>query len=153
MKTWGRCAGTLLLILYSFTYSACSKEDSMEDNPSDSNGTPTIVVTGTITSGTWYVSLFTENTVNHTSIFNGYIFTFQPGGKILAVKSGNTVTGTWVEDNSTRRLHINLGPETDNNSPLGELTANWVVTGKTGNKITLGDDNSSSNEVIELMKK
>jgi hypothetical protein len=153
MKTWGLKAGSFLFILYSLAVTGCSKEKSAGQPPSDTSGTPSTPVAGSLTSGTWYVSLFSEKAVNHTGIFGGYVFTFQPGGKLLAVKSGNTTTGTWVEDNSTHRLHINLGPETDNNSPLGELSDDWVVTAKTATKITLGDDNSSTNEVVELSKK
>ena len=106
-----------------------------------------------VTSGDWHVSLFSERGVNETSDFSGYSFLFQSDGKLIVNKGGTLQKeGTWVEDKSSHKLIIDLGVKSDANKPLGELTDDWVITGKSETKISLTDDNSSRNEILEFSR-
>ncbi|RAJ05397.1 hypothetical protein LX64_02555 [Chitinophaga skermanii] len=129
--------------LTAFLCTACSK--------SDDNSTPP-VNTAAPTSGTWRVTLFSERGENNTSKFNGYTFTFNRGGTATAMKDAITKNGTWSFGNSNRRYNIDFGVKTDSNKPLGELTDDWVIVEVSTTKITLKDDNESSNEQLVFTK-
>ena len=130
----------VFLGLCSIVFAGCTKEDS-----------PASVVS-VVTNGTWRVTHFSERTNNETDDFNGYTFTFQSNGKVLAAKSGVIKEGNWSESTSSQKLVIDFGVKTDANKPLGELTDDWVIVSKTATKINLTDDNSSSNELLEFTK-
>lgn len=110
-------------------------------------------VTPIVTQGNWVVSLFTEPGENKTGEFSGYQFIFQSDGKLIVTKNGATQKeGSWSENTSSHKLIIELGPKDNSNKPLGELTDDWVVSSRSETKISLRDDNSSSNEVLEFSK-
>ncbi len=133
---------TILVVL--LLNSSCSKSC---DSSSVSNVTPIV------TNGTWQVSLFSERGVNETSDFSGYSFTFQSDGKLIVQKGGATVKqGSWTEDNSSGKLIINLGVKDNTNKPLGQLTDDWLLTSKSDTKISLTDDNTARNEILEFTK-
>lgn len=119
----------------------CTKKDSDVDSVAEA-----------VTNGTWRVTHFSERANNETDDFAGYTFTFQSNGKVLASKNGVIKEGNWSESTSSKRLFIDLGVKNDANKPLGELTDDWVITSKTETKISLTDDNVSSNELLEFTK-
>lgn len=102
------------------------------------------------TAGTWRVTLFTDSGNNETSDFNGYTFTFNANGTIVAMNGGITKTGTWSQ--SSNKLIINLGAKDNTNKPLGELTDDWQIESVTDNVINLKDDNPASNERLQFTK-
>jgi hypothetical protein len=111
--------------------------------------------TGTVNnnvSGNWRVSLFSERGVDETADFNGYTFSFNTGGQVVATKNGVSKNGTWSIDASSNKFIIDLGPKDNTNKPLGELTDDWQIQTITDNKISLKDDNASSNEILEFTK-
>lgn len=124
----------------SVVFASCTKDDSPA------------TVAGAVTNGTWRVTHFSERSNNETDDFNGYIFTFQSNGKVLAAKNGIIKEGNWSESTSSQKLVIDMGVKNDANKPLGELTDDWVIVSKTETKINLADDNSSSNELLEFTK-
>lgn len=110
-------------------------------------------VTPIVTQGDWVVSLFTEPGENKTGEFSGYSFTFQTDGKLIVRKNGTTQKeGSWSENTSSHKLIIELGPKDNSNKPLGELTDDWMVSSRSDSKISLRDDNSTSNEILEFSK-
>jgi hypothetical protein len=121
---------------------ACTKP---QNNTNVNNNTNTNVI-----AGTWKVSLFTERTENKTNDFAGYTFTFSTGGKLVVSKSGVTKEGTWSVSNN--RFTIDLGAKSAANKPLGELTDDWIIVIKNDTKISLKDDNVTSNEILEFSK-
>jgi hypothetical protein len=126
--------------LCSIAFAGCTKEDSPAS------------VADAVTTGTWRVTHFSERSNNETDDFNGYTFTFQSNGKVLAAKGGVIKEGNWSESTSSQKLVIDLGAKSDANKPLGELTDDWVITSRTATKINLTDDNSTSNELLEFTK-
>jgi hypothetical protein len=131
----------VILGFCSIIFSSCTKEDNAVNNVADA-----------VTNGTWRVTHFSERSNNETSDFNGYTFTFQSNGKIIASKNGVAKEGNWSESTSSNKLIIDLGAKSDANKPLGELSDDWVIVSKTDTKINLTDDNSSSNELLEFTK-
>ncbi len=142
MKHTINLLSTILVVL--LLNSSCSKsgDSSLVNN-----------VTPIVTNGTWQVSLFSERGVNETSDFSGYSFTFQSDGKLIVQKGGATVKqGSWTEDNSSGKLIINLGVKDNTNKPLGQLTDDWLLTSRSDTKISLTDDNTARNEILEFTK-
>lgn len=131
-------------ILFSVLLSLLVFDMSCTRNADDSNPADVAV------SGTWRVTLFSERGNDETGDFAGYNFLFNTDGTLTAVKSGSTKNGTW--STGSGRFNINLGPKTDSNKPLGELTDDWQILSVSITEIRLTDDNASSNEFLTFTK-
>jgi hypothetical protein len=126
----------LVLPLVLFLFS-CHKDDNNNSNtPVDA-------------SGEWHVSLFTDSGEDETSDFTGYVFTFGASNVLTAKKGAASTAGTWSQGS---RFNIDLGPKSDINKPLGELTDDWVIISVTSTEIKLKDDNASSAELLTFTK-
>ena len=107
--------------------SSCKKDDN-------SPGTASAVST-TVSSGAWKVTYYLERDVDHTASFAGYAFTFNSNGAVAAVKTGNTVNGTWSAGNDDSKVKFILNfiaPD-----PFEEISEDWRVTERTDTKLTL----------------
>ena len=138
MKTLLFLAGFAAII-----FSSCDHSANIDSSSSTA-------AANTLTAGSWRVTLFTDSGNDETSDFNGYSFTFSSNGNIQAVKNSVTTTGSWSTTSS--KFIIDLGPKTDANKPLGELTDDWKVISNTDVEIKLTDDNPSSNEFLTFSK-
>ena len=102
-----------------------------------------------VTTGNWKIILYTEPSEDKTHDFSGDSFTFSTNGK-LSVSNGVTSTdGTWSINHT--RFIINLGIKSPSNK-LGDLTHEWVIVSKTDSLISLKDDSSTSDEVLQFAK-
>ncbi len=126
----------LVLIMVS-----CTRNADTINNPAD-----------TVTSGSWRVSLFNDSGNDETADFSGYSFLFNSDGTITAAKSGLSANGAWSLNSSSNKFIIDLGPKTDTNKPLGELTDDWVIISSTATELKLKDDNSASNEFLTFSR-
>jgi len=117
---------TLLLIMIS-----CSKEETnnMPENPAE--------VANTITTGTWKISYFWDTDHEETQHFNGYSFTFENSGTLVATNGMTNITGSWSTgtDDSQIKLNIIFTSPAD----FEELSDDWHVLERTENKIRLED--------------
>lgn len=117
-----------LAMSVTLVFSSCTNDD---DSSSTTN-------TGSIVqSGTWRISLFSEDGVDETYYFTGYNFTFLSNGTATAVKGSTTVTGTWAAgtDDSQQKLILFFG----SSSPFDELDEDWRILQQTDTKIELQD--------------
>lgn len=130
--------------------SSCQHDDNNNVTPS---GTTTSTGNNTTTApaGGWRLSLFSETGENKTSHFNGYTFDFAAGGTMTAKNGSQTVSGTWkqYQDNSITKFAISLNT-TDKD--MSELNDDWALVSRNDNFISLKDDNSSKNEVLQFSK-
>jgi hypothetical protein len=94
-------------------------------------------------SGTWKVTSYIDNSDNETAEFNGYSFTFNSNGTIVATAGSVNVNGSWSTSSSSNKFIINLGPKGNTNKPLGELTDDWRVISASSTQIQLKDDNNA----------
>lgn len=125
----------LLGIVLSFSLVACFGSD---DDDSNNNGNNNGDMTQIVTDGSWRVTLFQEDNSNQTNHFNGYVFTFNSNGSLIAVNGGTTQTGTWSTngDDSSNKLWINF-PNASDDSPFEEISEDWQIVAKTASKIEL----------------
>lgn len=130
-----------LVALVFFLNSSCDSNSGTSPNPGQQ-----------ISSGTWRVTLFTDNGNDETSDFAGYNFSFNSGGVLTAVKVTVTQNGTWSFNSSSNKFTIDMGPNTVANKPLGELTDDWKVLSSSDTEIRLQDDNPAKNEFVTFTK-
>ncbi len=124
-----------------FIFPSCTRDNGNEDQ-----------VTNTVTTGAWRVTLFTDSGNDETSDFNGYSFTFRTNGVLFVSSGAISQEGTWSFNSSSAKLIIDLGPKTDANKPLGELTDDWRITSYSDTEIQLADDNAASNEFLTFTR-
>ena len=112
----------------------------------DSGSSPS--VSGTITQGSWKVTLYSDNGNDETSHFSGYVFTFSSNGTVTAVRSGSSVSGAWSDgndDSQTKLVLTFLSPP-----DFEEISDDWHVLKNTSSKIEL-EDVSGGNGGTDLL--
>ncbi len=82
-------------------------------------------VTQLVTKGTWKVNCYSSTITDNTCDFKDYTFTFDPSGKVIALKDNLSFTGNWIEDNISKKIIINFN---NSNVLLDELSDYWNIT-------------------------
>jgi hypothetical protein len=111
-------------------------EDSIYDcdnSPGGSVGTASL--TNTITNGTWFISYYFDD-LDETSNYNGYNFTFNTNGTLIAIKNSASTNGTWSNymDSGQEKLEFAFDGLT-----LDDLEDDWKVIEFSSNIIKLKD--------------
>ena len=119
----------LVLLLSSF--SSCNKDDETY-NP----GTIT-QLNSTLTAGTWRISYYRDSDQDETSLFTGYVFTFNANGGLTAVKAPTTLTGTWSTRTDDAQLKLYITFTTP--ATFVEISDDWQVIERTDTRIKLQD--------------
>lgn len=107
----------------------------------------------TIEEGTWKVELFSEDGVDQTHHFVGYVFDFKEDGSVTASNGSLTITGTWstndnVEDDSSRNIHFVLSFPSTNH--FEDLSDDWHLKTMSDSKVSL-EDISGGDGSIDLL--
>ena len=144
--------GLFILSVCLSTFYSCSKSNSSPSTDPVNTDTFTAIVT----TGTWRITNMTEPGQNNTAKFSGYTFSFLKDGKITAVSSGKTTSGTWAWSGTSYYgvninkpiFSINLG----NDDPVRRLSHNWVVEQKSENAFTLGSSEPAEDEHVTFTK-
>lgn len=118
--------------------SSCSDED---DSAVNNSVDPTPVI-NIVNNGTWRVTLYEDSSVDETSNFTGYNFSFGAGNVLTATNGTNTYSGTWsvtsdnsLDDSPSNDLDFNIAFSTPAN--FAELTEDWNIISYTSTKIQL----------------
>ncbi|MAN60202.1 MAG: hypothetical protein CMC08_10240 [Flavobacteriaceae bacterium] len=102
-------------------------------------------------TGTWRISSFIDSGEDETTDFNGYVFTFNTDGSLVAVNGTTTVSGTWsVTDDSSNSSTDDDGNSTDDDdfniffpvpesSDFEDLNDDWDVISVSPTVISLID--------------
>ena len=123
----------LVTLFTTLQSSSCSKSDDVA------------AINNTPIAGTWRVSYYWDKK-DETTNFNGYSFSFNAGGQVVAVKGGNTVNGTWSE--SSTKFIINFGTD----MVLSKINDDWQKIEKTATTIKLKDDNPLQDDQLIFVK-
>ncbi len=125
---------SLAVLLTAAGLTSCKKDDS---SPSD-----------ILQNGDWKVTLYNDSGTDETYYFTDYSFHFNSGGSVSAVRSSQTVTGSWTEgsDDSQEKLVLNFGAI----SPFDKLNDDWHIIEKTTTKMRL-EDVSGGNGGTDLL--
>lgn len=123
-----------------------SIESSIKDCEDNSGtvGNPNLI--SILADGTWHVSYYFDN-IDKTLNYNGYNFTFNSNGTVVAVKGTNNIVGAWS-------AFVNSGQDVFllkfDDSKLDELEDDWKITEYTTTNVRLKNESSSSGETDYL---
>jgi hypothetical protein len=120
---------------------ACNDDDDSSVN----NTNPAIAeIVNTVNQGTWRISTYTDDGVDETGHFTGYVFTFDDNNVLTATNQVNTYTGTWSvtdsnsnDDSPESDVDFNISFAAPAN--FAELTDDWDILSRTGDRIRLVD--------------
>ncbi len=105
-----------------------------------------------IERGTWMVSLFTEDSKDETSGFEGYKFDFNKNEVLIVtmslIGSTKTVNGTWVYDDATPKYRISIS----GTGNLDKINDDWTIISKSTDLIELKNDNLAKKEILNFKK-
>jgi len=116
-----------LTILALVSMSLLSLSCSNDGNTSNTNSENVGQLQDAIIQGSWKITRFIEDGVNQTSNYNGFNFTFNTNGTVLATNGSNPVNGTWttsVSSSGTPKFVLNFNIS---NGPFDEISEDWNI--------------------------
>lgn len=125
---------------------ACSEDDSNDDN--NNNETSSVDQTAAIaSSGNWRITNFVDSGQDETNDFNGYTFSFNTNGTIVATNGTNTVNGTWSvtdsnsssDDDDYEDDDFNIFFPVSEDNVFEDLNDDWDFISVSNTKIELID--------------
>jgi len=135
---------TIFYLFTMFTIISCTTDDSNNNNNNNTNNSIN-QITNIAENGTWKITYFYDKDHEETNNFNGYIFTFNTDGSLIAEKGNNTVTGTWSvtnsnsNDDSSDDKDFNIFFAVPDSSNFEDLNDDWEIIATNDNKIELID--------------
>lgn len=132
---------TLVFFIYTSLAMSCDKDDD-DGNNQQQNG-DTQQIENTAEGGNWKITYFYDSDHVETGNFNGYVFTFNDNGALVAVNGSNTITGTWSVTDSNSSDDDGGSSDVDFNiffaSPddFEELSEDWDIISVNNSKIEL----------------
>jgi hypothetical protein len=132
-----------ILFIVALTFMACSSDDNNNDTNNNNTNTEIQQTSDLMTSSDWIITNFNDSGQDETSNFNGYTFSFNSNGTLVATNGSNMVSGTWsiVDDSSNDDSNDN--DDIDFNiffaSPdeFTDLSEDWNIVSKTNTVIVL----------------
>ena len=96
-----------------------------------------------VNKAAWKVNCFGNATSDNTCIFEGYAFSFDASGKVIASKDGKTIEGHWLENNISKTVTISFN---NANPVLNELSNYWNISSITDAGISFEKSGNKDNE-------
>lgn len=134
------------MLSFSLMSSMCSNDD--DDGSPNNNSQQIAEIENTVESGTWRITNFNDSGQNETSDFNGYDFSFNSDGSLVATNGSNTMTGTWsVTDDSNSSddsssdddIDFNIFFPVPDSNDFEDLNDDWDIVTTTSTRIELID--------------
>lgn len=127
------------LLLFFGTMALTSVSCSDDDN-SSSSGLSASEVNQTVRSGSWRITSYTEDGVDHTGNFANYNFVFGATTALTASNGANTYEGTYIvtdddDDDDSDDVDFNIFFTEPAN--FAELTEDWDILELTSAKVRL----------------
>jgi len=159
---------SLLAILLTFSFTSCEEIDDLlpdlppqqdentgsndgndnQDNNGDNNTyqiSPDDLAAN-LESKAWMINLFIEDFDNETSDFEGYEFSFNANGSVVAQNGGTTSTGTWgtFADDGQTEFWMSF----PNTGYFAELSDDWYLKINASDQIRLEGSNPSEDTLV-----
>jgi len=137
----------LLILTMVLVLVACSSSDDSDDTAGGGSSSAD-QVSQTAQDGTWRVSNYTDDGEDETSDYNGFVFTFNSDGSLVAASSARTLTGTWSVDDSDDSSDDDAGTDDDDfniffsvsdDDDFDDLVDDWDIVNVDSNTIALRD--------------
>jgi hypothetical protein len=104
----------------------------------------------------WRVTSFTRSSVDHTNLFDGYIFEFDSNNLLTSTNGSDNLSGTWSVKDQKRKENkksefddIGFSIGFTNPTLFEQLSGNWEIVTITDSKIELR--NSIRNSQADLI--
>lgn len=147
---------TLTLLLVGLVATSCSS-----DNNDDTIQDPSVTiqaVTDLAVSGSWTISSYVDSGTDETNDFNGYTFTFNADGSLVAFNGSATITGNWsvTSDDSSDDDDYDSDDDIDFNimfsapPEFAELSDDWDIVSRSASRIELIDISGGNGETDTL---
>jgi hypothetical protein len=137
MKTF-----STLLLLGFFFFSSC--DDGTNDNQSSTAAKTMEVENRAINGEQWRITNFTHASIDHTSVFNGYIFEFDSNNLLTSTNGSENISGSWyvkttgdADKNKTEFDEIDFSMVFTNPPSFADIAGNWKILSITDSKIEL----------------
>lgn len=127
---------------------SCKKEDGTSVNVSEFKSN--------VEAGTWKVSHFEEDGEDQTYHFNGYSFTFNGDGTVVATNGTNTYNGTWSidedsnDDSPSNDDDFNINFNVSKENEFDELNDDWDIVSYSSSTIELKDVSGGDGSVDKV---
>lgn len=103
-----------------------------------------------LTSGTWRVQLFINDSNDETSTWTDFIFAFSPNGTLTATRGALVITGNWFTDTDDGELELNI--QLNSGNPYDEINEDWTVLRYTSTTIELSGDDDDDDDRLNFKK-
>lgn len=135
MKTFLKIIQTIGLVVLSLGMLSCEDDSKSSESEIDQ-------ISQDLGLGTWKITKFIDSGKDETSSFNGFLFTFNPNGSLVATNGVNTFTGTWSivkdsSDDSPDDLDFTIFFPVS--TKFEDLNDDWDITSHSASKIELID--------------
>ncbi|WP_222718677.1 hypothetical protein [Algoriphagus sp. AK58] len=135
MKTFLKIIQTIGLVVLSLGVLSCEDDSKSSESEIDQ-------ISQDLGLGTWKITKFIDSGKDETSSFNGFLFTFNPNGSLVATNGVNTFTGTWSivkdsSDDSPDDLDFTIFFPVS--TKFEDLNDDWDITSHSASKIELID--------------
>ena len=128
---------TFFLLTLAALLFACQPQDPVTPQTLNRNASTAEVTSALTDAGGLRIAEFREDGENLTRYFEGYTFTFEENGRVLAERSGDTVEGTYSVFRDDGRVELSMNfPET---GEFYELTDDWYFRAGTGSRLEFED--------------
>ncbi|WP_228235021.1 hypothetical protein [Allomuricauda sp. M10] len=127
-------------------FASCSTDNNDEGTTDNLTASQITELNGIALSGDWVITYFFDTDKEETSNFNGYTFTFNADGTLVASNGTTDVNGTWsITDSNSSDDDSNKDSDVDFNilftSPnnFEDLSDDWDIVSFTSTRIELID--------------
>lgn len=135
---------TFLALIALVTQVSCSDDD---DNQGQNNDALIADIEETMSSGTWRISNYNDSGTDETSDYDGFSFTFNSDGSLVATNGTDTYNGTWSvtddddssDDNSSGEDDIDFNIFFSSPEIMAELTDDWDIESWSTSRLALSD--------------
>lgn len=139
---------SMMLLSMGLAIVACDSGD--DPAPLDNNNNTTSSVdqtTSVASSGNWIITNFVDSGNDETNDFQGYVFTFNANGTVVATNGSDTVNGTWSvtdsnsgdDDPNIEDDDFNLAFAVSPDNKFDDLNDDWDFVSVSNTKIELID--------------
>lgn len=153
MRSFKFTTAFLLLVFLSIGIISCSNDDN---DPDQSRDQTIDRIESNLTDGNWRITKFIDSDDDETNHFNGYNFTFNTNGVLIANNGTNTYQGSWSitdsdssdDDDSSDDLDFNINFNLSND--FEDLNDDWDIISQSSSKIELIDISGGNGETDYL---
>ena len=131
---------------------ACDNDDDTVTT-GDFDNTDVTALRDSAIDGTWRITQFIDDGRDETSDFDGFTFTFNADGSVVAENGTLSFTGSWFielddssldDDDDSDELEFNVSFSLSND--FDELSEDWYVIEYSSNSIRLLDDDDDGED-------